>query len=133
TLGLVFAALFLMLLMQFRSIVVALIALAPSISSAFIVLGAMGWIGLPLDLMTITVAAISVGIAVDDSIHYVHRFAEELPRDGNAIAAMRPCLRNTGRAMYFTSMTIVSGFSMLVKYMARPVLRWQRRMAAMAL
>lgn len=114
TLGLVFVALFLMLLVQFRSIIVALIALAPSISSAFIVLGAMGWIGLPLDLMTITVAAISVGIAVDDSIHYVHRFAEELPRDNNAIAAMRRCHRNTGRAMYFTSMTIVAGFSILV-------------------
>src|SRR5699024_667259 len=81
TLGLVFIALFIMLLVQFRSVIVALIALAPSIFSALIVLGGMGWINLPLDLMTITVAAISVGIAVDDSIHYVHRYAEELPRD----------------------------------------------------
>ncbi|HLR16750.1 MAG TPA: MMPL family transporter [Alcanivoracaceae bacterium] len=114
TLGLVFAALFLMLLMQLRSVVVALITLAPSISSAFIVLGTMGWIGLPLDLMTITVAAISVGIAVDDSIHYVHRFTEELSRDNNYIATMRRCHRSTGRAMYFTSITIIAGFSILV-------------------
>lgn len=114
TLGLVFIALFIMLLVQFRSVIVALIALAPSIFSALIVLGGMGWINLPLDLMTITVAAISVGIAVDDSIHYVHRYAEELPRDNNAIAAMKRCHRSTGRAMYFTSMTIIAGFSILV-------------------
>lgn len=114
TLGLVFVALFLMLLVQFRSAVVALIALAPSITSALIVLGSMGWIGLPLDLMTITVAAISVGIAVDDSIHYVHRYAEEIQRDNNAIATMRRCHVSTGRAMYFTSMTIIAGFSILV-------------------
>lgn len=113
TLGLVFIALFLMLLVQFRSAIVALIALAPSLASALIVLGSMGWIGLPLDLMTITVAAISVGIAVDDSIHYVHRYAEELPRDNNAIAAMRRCHASTGRAMYFTSIAIMAGFSIL--------------------
>lgn len=114
TLGLVFVALFVMLAMQFRSVIVALIALTPSIASALIVLGTMGWIGLPLDLMTITVAAISVGIAVDDSIHYVHRYVEEIQRDNNAIATIRRCHASTGRAMYFTSITIIAGFSILV-------------------
>lgn len=122
TLGLVFVALLIMLMVQFRSLVVALIALAPSIASALIVLGGMGWIGLPLDLMTITVAAISVGIAVDDSIHYVHRYAEELPRDNRPIATMRRCHASTGRAMYFTSITIIAGFSILVLSNFKPTI-----------
>jgi predicted RND superfamily exporter protein len=64
--------------------------------------------------MTITIAAITIGIAVDDTIHYVHRFMEELPRDGDYKAAIRRCHASVGRALYYTTITIVAGFSILV-------------------
>jgi uncharacterized protein len=113
TLGFVFLAIFIMLVLLFRRPLLAAIALVPSIISAGGVLGLMGWIGLPLDLMTITIAAITVGIAVDDSIHYIHRFGEELPRDNDHVAAMKRSHGSIGRAMYYTSITIIAGFSIL--------------------
>jgi predicted RND superfamily exporter protein len=74
----------------------------------------MGWCAIPLDLMTITIAAITIGIGVDDSIHYVHRFREEFARDQEHWPAVRRCHRTIGRAMYYTSVTIILGFSILV-------------------
>jgi predicted RND superfamily exporter protein len=102
-----------MLIALFRKPLLAAIALVPSLISAAGVLGLMGWIGLPLDLMTITIAAITVGIAVDDSIHYIHRFSEELPQDQDYVAAMKRSHGSIGRAMYYTSITIIAGFSIL--------------------
>ncbi|MED5388851.1 MAG: MMPL family transporter [Pseudomonadota bacterium] len=113
TLGYVFAAILLMLLVLFRSVSVALISMVPSLISAALVLGLMGWIGLPLDLMTITITAITIGIAVDDTIHYIHRFHEELPRDNDYVATMKRCHGSIGKAMYYTSLTIIAGFSIL--------------------
>jgi predicted RND superfamily exporter protein len=77
------------------------------------VLGLMGLLNIPLDIMTITIAAITIGIAVDDTIHYVHRFNEELLVDGNYLAAMKRSHDSVGRAMYYTSITIICGFSIL--------------------
>ena len=114
TLGVVFLAIYAMLLVLLRSPGIATIAMAPSLVSATSVLGLMGWIGLPLDLMTITIAAITVGIAVDDSIHYVHRFREEFPKDEDYSAAMKRCHGSIGKAMFYTSVTIIAGFSILV-------------------
>ncbi|VFQ45690.1 efflux RND transporter permease subunit [Desulfoluna butyratoxydans] len=114
TLGIVLAALAGMFLLLFRSPVIALIALLPNILSIGVVLGLMGWLGIPLDMMTITIAAISVGIAVDDTIHYIHRFKSELEKDGDYMATMHRCHGSIGHAMYFTSITIISGFSILV-------------------
>lgn len=115
SLGLVFAAILTMLcILQLGNIKLAIITLAPSIVSAFTVLGFMGWIGLPLDLMTITIASISVGIAVDDSIHYVHRFREEFGKDQDYVATMLRSHGSVGKAMLYTSITIIAGFSILV-------------------
>jgi len=77
------------------------------------VLGLMGWLGIPLDLMTITIAAITVGIGVDDTIHYVHRFREEFAEDGDYTAAIIRSHGSIGRAMYYTTVTVVLGFSVL--------------------
>ncbi len=74
----------------------------------------MGWAGIPLDMMTITIAAISVGIAVDDTIHYIDRFKYEYLKDGDYIASMHRSHGSTGFAMYYTSVTIIIGFSILV-------------------
>lgn len=113
TLGAVFLAIVIMFLLLFRSLKIAMTAIIPNIASATLVLGFMGWFGIPLDLMTITIAAITVGIGVDDTIHYVHRFEREFAVDRNYWAAVTRCHRNIGRAIYYTSVTIMLGFSIL--------------------
>jgi hypothetical protein len=113
TLGAVFLAIVLMFLALFRSLRIALIAITPNILSAAIILGLMGWAGISLDLMTITIAAITIGIGVDDTIHYVHRFEYEFRRDHDYWAAIRRCHATIGRAMYYTSVTVMLGFSVL--------------------
>jgi len=114
TIGATFLCILLMFVILFRSFFVAIIALLPNMLPAAIVLGTMGWIDLPLDLMTITIASITIGIAVDDTIHYVHRFKEEFKKDRNYLASMERCHGSIGKAMYYTSVTIVIGFSILV-------------------
>ena len=114
TLGAVFLAILAMFLILFRSIRVAVTAIIPVLLSAVLILGLMGWFGIPLDLMTITIAAITVGIGVDDTIHYVHRFRHEFEVDGDYWAAINRCHRTIGRAIYYTSVTIMLGFSILV-------------------
>ena len=113
TLGFVFVAITAMLMLLFCSLNLAMIAVAPNALAALLVLGGMGWVGLPLDMMTITIAAISIGIGVDDTIHYVHRFKTEFATDRNYINAMHRCHGSIGRAMYYTSVTIIFGFSIL--------------------
>ncbi len=113
TLGAVFAAILLMFIVLFRALKLSLAAIVPNVIAAGLVLGLMGWFGIPLDIMTITIAAINIGIGVDDSIHYVHRFRGEFLQDRNHWAAIRRCHATIARAMYYTSITIVLGFSIL--------------------
>ncbi len=113
TIGVVFLVIMAMFIIQFRSLRLAIISIIPNLISAGMVLGLMGWLNIPLDIMTITIAAITIGIAVDDTIHYVHRFNEELVVDGDYLAAMKRCHDSVGRAMYYTSITIIAGFSIL--------------------
>jgi len=114
TLGVVILALMSMFLILFRSLKVALIAISPNLLSIGVVLGVMGWLKLPLDMMTITIASISVGIAVDDTIHYIHRFTQEFQIDRDYIMTMHRCHGSIGHAMFYTSVTIIIGFSILV-------------------
>jgi hypothetical protein len=113
TLGAVFVAILLMFIALFRNFRLALAAIIPNIISAGLILGLMGWIGIPLDIMTITIAAINIGIGVDDSIHYIHRFREEFKQDGNFWMSIRRCHNSIARAMFYTSVTVVLGFSIL--------------------
>jgi len=113
TIGVVFLVIMMMFFIQFRSLRLAIIAIIPNLISAAMVLGLMGLFNIPLDIMTITIAAITIGIAVDDTIHYVHRFNEELTIDYDYMAAMKRCHDTIGRAMYYTSITIIIGFSIL--------------------
>jgi predicted RND superfamily exporter protein len=114
TLGVVALALLAMFWILFRSVQVALIALFPNLLSAGAVLGIMGWMNIPLDMMTITIAAISIGIAVDDTIHYIYRFRKEIKTDSDYLQTMHRCHGSIGHAMYYTSITIIIGFSILV-------------------
>lgn len=113
TLGLVFVAIMLMFAVLFKSLTVSLIAIAPNVLAALFVLGGMGWVGIPLDMMTITIAAITVGIGVDDTIHYIHRFKKEFSYDRNYVAAMYRSHASIGLAMFYTSLVIIAGFSIL--------------------
>ncbi len=114
TIGIVIIALMGMFLILFRSLSIALIAIFPNLLSVGVVLGIMGWFNIPLDMMTITIAAISVGIAVDNTIHYIHRFKQEFQTDRNYINSVHRCHGSIGYAMYYTSVTIIIGFSILV-------------------
>ena len=74
----------------------------------------MGWLNIPLDIMTITIAAIAIGIAVDDTIHFIHRFEDEFKFDHDYVQAMRRAHDGIGHAMYYTTLVIVIGFSILM-------------------
>ena len=122
TLGVVAIVLSAMFLVLFRSIKLSLIALFPNLFSAGAVLGVMGWLNIPLDMMTVTIAAISIGIAVDNTIHYIHRFREEIKTNGDYYQTLHQCHGSIGHAMYYTSVTIIIGFSILMLSDFRPTL-----------
>jgi predicted RND superfamily exporter protein len=113
TLGVVVLALMGMFLLLFRSLKLALIAIVPNLLAIGVVLGFMGWAHIPLDMMTITIAAISIGIAVDNSIHYIYRFKNEFSTNPDYIKTMYYCHGSIGYALYYTSVTIILGFSIL--------------------
>jgi len=102
-----------MFLILFRSARLAVIGIVPNLLAAAIVLGLMGLVGIPLDVMTITIAAITIGIAVDNGIHYIYRFREEFRQSGDYTETLRTCHANIGRAIFYTSTTIIFGFSIL--------------------
>ena len=113
TLGFVFSSVLVMFIILFRSFYLAILAIIPNLLAAGLVLGVMGWFGIPLDVMTITIAAIVVGIAVDHAIHYVHRFKVEFGKHPEYAATVRACHGSIGRAIYYTAVTIAVGFSIL--------------------
>ena len=114
TLGVVMAGIALMLLVLFRSVSLAIIGIIPNLLAAGMILGLMGWLSIPLDMMTITIAAITIGIAVDNSIHYIFRFREEYARLGDYTRTLHYCHANIGNAIFYTAITIIIGFSILV-------------------
>ncbi len=114
TIGVVMFGIMIMLVLLFRSVSLAIIGIIPNLLAAGIILGLMGLAGIPLDMMTITIAAITIGIAVDNSIHYIYRFREELGRHkGDYPATMHYCHANIGKAVFYTAITIILGFSIL--------------------
>jgi predicted RND superfamily exporter protein len=113
TLGIVLLGIAVMLLVLFRSITLSIIGIIPNLLAVGVVLGIMGLMDIPLDVMTITIAAITMGIGVDDCIHYLYRFREEFV-NGDYPGTLRLCHRNVGKAIINTSITIMFGFSILV-------------------
>ena len=114
TLGVVMAGITLMFLILFRNITLSLIGVVPNFMAAFLILGIIGLLGIPLDMMTITIAAITIGIAVDNSIHYIYRFKEEFKKINDYNKTLEKCHNTVGVAILNTSITIVFGFSILV-------------------
>jgi len=114
SLGFVMAGIFLMFMILFKSVTLSIIGIIPNLLAATFVLGLMGLINLPLDMMTITIAAIAIGIAVDNSIHYIYRFREEYESTKDYELSLYRSHDSIGRAIFFTSITIIFGFSILV-------------------
>ncbi len=114
TLGLVMIGIFSMFIILFRNIKLSLIGVVPNFIAAFFILGIIGLLGIPLDMMTITIAAITIGIAVDNSIHYIYRFKEEFYKIKDYNKTLKTCHSTVGVAILNTSITIVFGFSILV-------------------
>jgi predicted RND superfamily exporter protein len=114
TLGLVMIGIFAMFMILFRNIKLSLIGVVPNFIAAFFILGIIGLLGIPLDMMTITIAAITIGIAVDNSIHYIYRFKEEFLKHKDYEKTLKICHSTVGVAILNTSITIVFGFSILV-------------------
>jgi len=114
TMGLVMIGIFAMFFILFRNIKLSLIGVAPNFIAAFFILGIIGLLGIPLDMMTITIAAITIGIAVDNSIHYIYRFKEEFLKTKDYNKTLEICHSTVGVAILNTSITIVFGFSILV-------------------
>ena len=108
------AGITIMFLILFRNVTLALIGVVPNFMAAFLILGIIGLLGIPLDMMTITIAAITIGIAVDNSIHYIYRFKEEFAEIKDYYKTLEKCHNTVGVAILNTSITIVFGFSILV-------------------
>jgi predicted RND superfamily exporter protein len=114
TLGIVMLGIFLMFFVLFRNITLSFIGVVPNFIAAFFILGIIGLLRIPLDMMTITIAAITIGIAVDNSIHYIYRFKEEFKKINNYNKTLDRCHSTVGIAILNTSITVVFGFSILV-------------------
>ncbi len=114
TLSLVMAGIFLMFIILFRNIKLSIIGVIPNFLAAFLILGIIGLLEIPLDMMTITIAAITIGIAVDNSIHYIYRFKEEFRNLRDYDKTISLCHNTVGRAILNTSITIIFGFSILI-------------------
>ena len=114
TLGLVMIGIFVMFIILFKNIKLSLIGVLPNFIAAFFILGIIGLLGIPLDMMTITIAAITIGIAVDNSIHYIYRFKEEFNNLNDYNKTIDICHSTVGKAILNTSITIIFGFSILV-------------------
>ncbi|MFL2897213.1 MAG: RND family transporter [Candidatus Pelagibacter sp.] len=114
TLGLVMIGILTMFVILFKNIKLSLIGVVPNFIAAFFILGIIGMLEIPLDMMTITIAAITIGIAVDNSIHYIYRFKEEYIKINDYKKTLQTCHSTVGIAILNTSITIVFGFSILV-------------------
>jgi len=114
TLGLVMIGIFAMFLILFKNVKLSLIGVVPNFIAAFFILGIIGLLGIPLDMMTITIAAITIGIAVDNSIHYIYRFKEEFVKNNDYNKTLKLCHSTVGVAILNTSITIIFGFSILI-------------------
>lgn len=114
TLGFVLIAIVVLLFVLLRNLKLALIAVIPNVLSVAVILGLMGWLNIPLDIMTITIASITVGIAIDDAIHYIYRFKKEVMNKGDYMRAIMASHKSVGQAMVFTTLTISLGFGVLV-------------------
>ncbi len=114
TFGSAMAVIMVPLVIMFRSLLVAVIGILPNLLGAVTILGFMGWMKIPLDIMTITIASITIGIAVEDCIHYLYSYKVEYARLRDPLATMHYCHNNVAKAGFYTTVTVVVGFSIMM-------------------
>ncbi len=122
TFGLVFVAIFLMIALLFRSLALALLGMVPNVLPIAFVLGLLGWTGIPLDMATVMIASVAIGIGVDATIHYLFRYQREWRADGDYVAAMRRSHESVGKATLYTTIAVVGGFWILVLSNFKPMI-----------
>ena len=110
--GIILLAIFVMFLILFQSIKLSIFGMIPNIIASTSILGLIGNLGIPLDIMTITIAAITIGIAVDNTIHYIYRVKEN--KNNIIEESIKKAHNNVGNAVLTTSLTIAFGFSVLI-------------------
>ena len=113
SIGIVFTSIFIMFLFLFKSIKLACIGMLPNFLAAGAVIGTIGLTGIPLDVMTVTVAAVSIGMGVDNTIHYIFRFKKEYLKSKDYVLSTKKTHLTIGRALFYTSITIILGFLVL--------------------
>jgi hypothetical protein len=114
TIGVIFLIIFIMFLIIFRSLTLSISAIISNMVPALLILGLMGLLNIPLNLMTITTATISIGIGIDNAIHYIYRYKQEFQKDGNYLQTMYRAHTSIGLAMFYTSLTVTLGFFILI-------------------
>ncbi|MCI0340700.1 MAG: MMPL family transporter, partial [Planctomycetales bacterium] len=122
TFGLVFVSIFLMLALLFRSWGIALLGMVPNVLPIAFVLGLLGWTGIPLDMATVMIASVAIGIGVDATIHYLFRYQREWAADRDYVAAMRRSHESVGQATLYTTIAVVGGFWILVLSNFKPMI-----------
>ena len=104
----------------FRSVRIGLLSMVPNVLPILVMLGLMGWLGFPLDSNTVMIGPITLGIAVDDTIHYITRYRRERRANKEMAEAMEHTLLSTGRALTSTSVILALGFSITIFSSFRP-------------
>ncbi|MBT6157175.1 MAG: MMPL family transporter, partial [Planctomycetaceae bacterium] len=113
TFSLAIAAILVMMMIAFRDWQLGLIALIPNAAPILIVVGVMGWAGLKINMATAMLASVSMGLAVDFSIHYLYRFRHELRAGKDVGEALRDAHGSVGLAMVLANVALIAGFSTL--------------------
>ncbi len=103
-----------MMCLLFRSLAIGMVSMLPNLSPVILTLGAMGWLGIPLDYTKLTIASVAIGISVDDTIHLLLRFHREFEKRRNYREALLAAIQDVGRALFITSAALVTGFLMFM-------------------
>ena len=92
------------------SLRVGLLSMIPNLAPVIFALGLMGWLEIKIDMINLMLGSIVIGLAVDDTIHFMHNFRREIEATGDPLEAVSNTLRGTGQALLFTSFVLASGF-----------------------
>ena len=110
TFTLAFILVFISIALLLKSARIGMMSMIPNLIPIAITLGVMGYVGINLDVATIMIASVAIGISVDDTIHFLYRFKEEFKKDRDHYLAIQRTLSGVGRALIFTTVVATCGF-----------------------
>ena len=121
TFTLAFILIFICIALLLKSVRIGMMSMIPNLIPIAITLGVMGYLGINLDVATIMIASVAIGISVDDAIHFLYRFKSELKKDGNHYLAIQRTLSGIGRASVFTTVVATCGFLIFCLSSFKPI------------